>query len=346
MNIYTEAGWLDVPLLIRQGMPFIFVTGARGTGKTYGAFSYVIEERIPFIFMRRTLSEIEVLWSNEMLNPFMDYNRDHGTNIGIIKKTKYTGIICEREEDKNGKLIQSGPALGLAAALSTFANLRGFSGSQYEFLFYDEFIPEKHVRSLKDEHMAFMNVYETVNRNRELTGRKPLQCFCASNSNRLDNDIYMGLQLVSKVDAMKRKGQLVSVMAKRGILLVNMEKSPISQRKETTALYRMAAGTGFDAMALRNEYIGEEETGKIKSRPLGEYNPICAVGEICIYRHKSKREYYITTHFSGSPPTFGVGDAERLRFRKAFGWIWREYIEDLCIFESRICEILLTKYID
>lgn len=346
MIIYTNEGWLDVPLLVRQGMPFIFITGARGTGKTYGSFSYCIEENIKFIFMRRTMGEIEVLWANELLNPFKDYNADHGTNIGIIKKTKYTGVIVEREADQNGKLVQKGPILGLAVALSTFANLRGFSGSDYDLLFYDEFIPERHVRPIKDEHMAFMNVYETINRNRELQGRKPLQCICASNSNRLDNDMYMGLGLVAKVDRMKREGQLVSIMPKRGIMLVNMEHSPISEQKRNTALYRMSAGTGFDRMALNNEYIGEEETGTIKSVPIKEYTPIASIGEITIYRHKSKHCYYVTTHKSGSPPTFGIGDSERARFRKSFGWLWREYIDDLCIFESRICEILLTKYFD
>ena len=346
INIYTTEGWLDVPLLIRQGMPFIFITGARATGKTYGTFSYCIENEIPFIFMRRSMSEIEVLWSNEMLNPFKDYNDDHGTNIGIIKKTKYTGIIAEREPDQNGKLIQKGASLGLAVALSTFANLRGFSGSEYELLFYDEFIPERHVRTIKDEHMAFMNVYETINRNRELLGRKPLQCVCASNSNRLDNDMYMGLGLVSKVDKMKREGQMVSIMPKRGILLVNMEQSPISEQKRDTALYKMSAGTGFERMALDNQYIGEEETGRIKPVPIKEYSPICGIGEITIYRHKSKHQFYVTTHRSGSPPVFGIGDSERARFRKNYGWIWREYISNSCIFESRICEILLTKYFE
>lgn len=346
MDIYKTSGYLDIPLLFKQGMPFIFATGARGTGKTYGVFEYSIENALQFIYMRRTMAEVEVLWKDESLNPFLPFNRNTGHNIGIVRRSKYTGIITERELNSDGTMTPTGQPLGLVVALSTFANLRGFNGLQYKLLFYDEFIPELHVRPIREEHMAFMNVYETVNRNRELEGEPPLLCFCASNANRLDNPLYLGLGLVSKVDRMKREKQLVSVLAKRGILLVNMENSPISKLKEDTALYRMAAGTGFDRMALHNQYIGEEEQGAIGSRPLKEYTPLCAVGEICIYKHKSRRNYYISLHVSGTPPVFGVGDAERKRFRKSFGWLWAAYLDNLIYFESRICEILLTKYFE
>lgn len=346
MYIYNDIGYLNVPLLMGQNMPFIFITGARGTGKTYGVFDFCIENNLPFIYMRRTMAEVEVLWKDESLNPFLPLNRNTGRNIGIIRKSKYTGVIIDREINDDGTMRPVGPALGLVVALSTFANLRGFNGVQYKVLFYDEFIPELHVRPIKEEHMAFMNVYETINRNRELEGEKPLLCVCASNANRLDNPLYLGLGLVSKVDRMKRNKQLVSILSKRGILLVNMEDSPISEQKANTALYRMSAGTGFDRMALHNQYLGEEEQGNIGSRPLKEYNPICAVGELCVYKHKSKRNYYISTFCTGSPPTFGYGDTERKRFIKSFGWLWAAYLDNLIYFESRICEILLTKYFE
>ena len=43
-NIYTQEGWLDVPKIVEKPYPFIFCTGARGVGKTYGALKYVIEK--------------------------------------------------------------------------------------------------------------------------------------------------------------------------------------------------------------------------------------------------------------------------------------------------------------
>lgn len=345
MNIYNEEGWLDVPKIMGMGMPFVFCTGARGTGKTYGALEYGLDGG-PFIYMRRTQGEVDILCSNEMLNPFLPLNRNTGRNIGFKKVSKYTAAIYERQEEEDGTLSIVGPPLGMCCALSTFANLRGFNGSQFDFLIYDEFIPESHVRPLRDEHLAFMNAYETINRNRELEGRSALRCFCASNSNRLDNALYMGLGLVSKVDRMKRDGQILSVLGKRGIILLNMEQSPISERKRNTALYRMAAGTGFEKMALDNVYVGEDARINIGSKPLREYNAICAVGELCIYRHKSRSEYYVSEHTSGTPPTFATTAAELERFRRSFSWLWSAYLERKVFFESRICEILLTKYFD
>ena len=80
-NIYTPEGWLDVPKIVAKPYPFIFCTGARGVGKTYGALKYVIENGIPFIYLRRTLTETEFLAANESNTPFARLNEDTGECI-------------------------------------------------------------------------------------------------------------------------------------------------------------------------------------------------------------------------------------------------------------------------
>ena len=50
-------------------------------------------------------------------------------------------------------------------ALSTFSTLRGMDLERFKVLYYDEFIPELHVRAMKAEGMAFSQTYETINRN-------------------------------------------------------------------------------------------------------------------------------------------------------------------------------------
>lgn len=344
IKLYLDNGYLNVPGIVSCGMPFIFGTGGRGIGKTYGVFSWCLDQGKKFIYMRRTQSELESCWSDEEINPFKKLNVDRGENLGIIKHSKYTGWICEREADSNGRLVQKGSVIGIAIALSTFANIRGFSGEDFEVLFYDEFIPERHVRPIKDEANAFFNAIETINRNRELDGRAPLLVICMSNANRLDNPLYMGMGVVSKVDRMKRDRQEISIQPSRGLCLINMEYSPISERKKNTALYLLTSNTTFENMALSNEYIGEDDRRYIGSRPLSEYAPIVAPGEICIYKHKSRREYYVSTHKSGAPQVFMTSDSDLHRFRKAYTWLWAEYLKGQVYFESRICEILLTKY--
>ena len=50
-NLFLENGYVDMARIIEQKYPFILMTGARGTGKTYGALKYVIEHKMKFIYM-------------------------------------------------------------------------------------------------------------------------------------------------------------------------------------------------------------------------------------------------------------------------------------------------------
>jgi hypothetical protein len=341
MQIYREDGYLDIPKILSYGLPFIFIVGARGTGKTYGSLLYPVENDIKFMYMRRTQSQADLI-KQPIFFPFKTINKDKGWNIGIESISKYNSGFYNQEKLEDGSFKCVGSPLGFTCALSTLSNLRGFDASDVGLLFYDEFIPEKHEKPIKKEGWALLNAYETINRNRELKGEKPLQLLCAANSNDLGNPIFMELQLVRTAQQMKRKKQEVYINKERGIMLIVLDKSPISERKQTTALYRLSRGSDFEKMSIHNEFSGEE-VGRIKSKPLIEYVPIVSVGEITIYRHKSNRSYYVSTHKTGTPVTYGSGDMERARFRRIYQWVWDEYMENNIEFEEYLCEILLTK---
>jgi hypothetical protein len=340
MNIYQESGYIDIRKILSTNVPFIFIVGGRATGKTYTSLKTVIEDSIKFIYMRRTQSQADMI-NKPQFSPYKVLNTDFKWNIGVESISKYNAGFYHQEE-QDGKLICVGSPLGYTCALSTVSNMRGFDASDVDLLLYDEFIPEKHERPIKNEGAAFLNAYETINRNRELTGRKPLQVLCLANANDLANPIFMELHLVRKAEQMRRKGQEIYIDRDRGIALFILDKSPISQKKKTTALYRLTMGSNFEKMSLDNDFSGEE-IGRISSRPLAEYRPIVSIGEICIYEHKSKHEYYVSTHITGSPPAFGTGDTERARFRRIYQWVWAEYMENNIEFEEYLCEILLTK---
>lgn len=343
MKLYLDSGYINIAALIETGMPFIFCWGGRGTGKTYGALKWAIENGVKFGLMRRTQSQLDLI-SKPEFSPFKSINNDTGSNVSIVPLSKYNGGIYKMDF-VDGKNVAQGAPIGYTFALSTIANIRGFDGSDIELLIYDEFIPEPHSRPIKEEHEAFMNAYETINRNRELQGRKPLQVLCLANANALDNPLFMGLEIVTKADKMNRNRQEYSLDNKRGLLLVNLCNSEISEQKSNTALYRLVRNSNFSKMALSNDFSGEEERGRIGSRPLQEYRPLVVVGELCIYRHKSQDLYYCSSHITGSPLKFGVGESERARFRRLYSWLWPVYLDNKMDFEERICEILLTKYV-
>jgi hypothetical protein len=340
MNIYQESGYLDIRKILALNLPFIFVVGGRGTGKTYTCLETVIEDEIKFIYMRRTQTQVDII-SIPDYSPFKSLNKDFNWNIGAHSLTKNSSAFYNQEE-QDGKLICVGAPLGYLCALSTLSNMRGFDASDVTLFIYDEFIPEKQERPIKGEGAAYLNAVETINRNRELKGNKPLQSICFANANDLANPLFMELGLVRKAEQMRRKKQEVYIDRERGIGMFILDKSPISEQKSTTALYRLTKGSNFNRMSINNDFSGEE-IGKIASRPIAEYKPIVTVGEVTIYEHKSNGSYYVSTHKTGSPPSFGTGDAERARFRRIYQWIWDEYMENNIEFEEYLCEILLTK---
>jgi hypothetical protein len=96
-------------------------------------------------------------------------------------------------------------------------------------------------------------------------------------------------------------------------------------------------------MAIRNSFINEER-GRIETRPIKEYRPIVSIGEITVYKHKSRREYYVTTFRSGSPDSYTTGEKDRERFRKKYLFLWQCYMRREVVFEEYMSEILFDKY--
>lgn len=329
MSIYLSSGYLDIRKILSYGQPFNFIVGGRGTGKTYGALKTAYEDDIKFILMRRTQAQCDLINKPEF-NPFKVLNSDLKTEVTVKSISKYNSKIVEETEETE-KII------GYTCALSTIANMRGFDASDVNLLLYDEFIPEKHERAIKNEGSAFLNAYETINRNREIKGSKPVQVLCMANAFNVANPIFLELGLVGRCEKMKNSGSELFIDHERGVLLVLLQHSKISRAKADTALYRLSSGSYAD-MALSNDFV-YNSTDNIKSLSLKEYKLLCSVGEISIYKHKSKRTYYISEHRTGTAPVFKSDEVDLQRYRKNFGlMLYSAYMRN-----NITCESLLTK---
>ena len=342
MKLYDDNGYMSIANIIAKGYPFNFITGGRGTGKTYSALKYAVENGIKFILLRRTQQQCDIINTPEF-NIFRPLNDGEGWNIGSKKISKQNAAFY-RMEEVDGKEVASGEPLGYTAALSTLSNMRGFDASDVGLLIYDEFCPERHERLIKNESDAFFNAIETINRNRELTGHPPITCLCLANSNDLANPIYVSLGILATIDKMRSKGREVYENRERGLLVISLKNSPISERKSKTALYRLTEGSDFAGMAISNEYVADVPS-TIRHVPLAECRPIVTADKITIYRHKSNRHLYVSTHKTGVCPVYGADDTSVTRFRQAWGWIWVEYLRNNIIFEDYAAEIMLTKYL-
>ena len=343
MQIYNQEGYFEVGNVLKTKLPFLFVVGGRGTGKTFSSLKYVIEHNIKFVFLRRTQSQVDLLNKQEF-SPFTPIANYLGINIVSVPLSKYNVGFYKAEVSEEGKLSPVGPCLGYSMALSTISNLRGFSAEDVELMIFDEFIPERHERPIKEEASALFNAYETINRNRELQGRDPLQLVCLSNSNEAGNPVFTELKLISKVELMKKKGQIYSLDYDRGIGIFMLDNSRISKEKQDTALYRATKGSEFEQMALFNEFE-EFKTDLIRPMPIKEYKPICSVGEITFYKHKADGTYYCTTMKFGDPETYGADQTDRKRWYRKYSFLWTAYMRNKIYFEDATSEIIFNKYL-
>lgn len=288
-NLYLSSGYLNCDYVLSYRLPVTIIIGGRGTGKTYGMLDWCMEHERSIIFMRRTQGQTDLINKPEFspINPVAVHRGMRCTTKPI---SKYNSGIYIGDEDPK--------LLGFTAALSTFSNLRGFDASGVDMLIYDEFIPEKHERPIKGEGDAFLNVYETVNRNRELQGRPPLQAVLLSNANRLDSPVLSALDLVKVVDRMTKKGQQEYINHQSGIGVFLLMDSPISQAKGDTQIYRLTAGSSFAKMSLSNAFA-YDDMSDVRSLPLTGWKLLAQLGPYYIY--KKDRHWYISAHCSGSP---------------------------------------------
>lgn len=284
-KLYTNQGWLDWDYLYNRTGAFCMVVGARGTGKTFGLLKYVVEHNIKFMYVRRLKTQLDES-TTQQGNPFKSVNR--AIDAGIYPKANKTSVLfLEPGPDQDAPPI----VRGYGVALSTFATLRGVDYTDVECIIFDQAVPMAGQKPIKQEFPAFLNLYETVNRNRELFGRPPVKCFLLGNANKLANPYFTGWGFMGTALNMIRGGQSFWQSPDKTRIMVMMVDSPISERKRTTALYKNSSAS-FDKMALSNTFTTDPT--RVKSRPLQQYNHICSVGQIGFYKHKSKSEIYVS----------------------------------------------------
>lgn len=331
---YLPSGYIDMPDIIENNYPFCFVVGARGTGKTYGALQYAYQHPDQrFILMRRTQDQADIIGRDETC-PFK----------AVTEDLEAEAVKCDKVVKTVTGYYLAGDLIGYGVGLTTFANIRGVDFRDVQVIYYDEFIKERHQRKITAEGMAFLNMVETVNRNRELQGRPPVKVVCMANSDDIANPLFIELGLVTTAEKMLKKGQEVYTDPKRGIYLAILKHSRISQQKENTALYKLVnQQSDFFKMAISNDFNIDDDI-VIKSRPLIEYVPKYQIGECCIYKHKSGSGYYVSSHIQGKPVVYGAGEMEKTRFCRQHPEVWDAYMRREIIFESYLLVRIFESY--
>ena len=283
-DLYLPEGWLNFDYIQDAKAWLIVIIGKRQVGKTYGALQSMLRYDKQHILLRRTTAELETISAAPDLNPYKVFEPDY--YVGLFKSAKKLCRICNYTTDPEGR-VEQGRQRGIATSLSEIAHIRGFNGSAFTDLVYDEFIPEKGVVTQKTEGEAFLNAYTTINGNRELKGLPPLRAWLLANTNNINSAVLEALNLTDDILYMRRKGK-EELITDNGVYIIQPNSERITaQRKETALMRQVSSKSEFYGMAIENEW-SYDESPYVKSMPIKYMKPVWVYDDlISCWKHKN-----------------------------------------------------------
>ena len=356
MGKVSKYTWICDWLPYSKEYPVQFFIGNRGDGKTYGALDGAIEnyerDGSKILFSRLTIKEqqqITASKTSEKGNPFKKINKKEDRHITIIPggNNSLVSTITDFEIDDKNNLIMSGNIYGYACSLVDICDVRGQDFDDVDDWVIDEFIPEKHKRLPKGLGDAFLNGYETINRDREDEGRDPLRVWALANANDIYNPIFKELGLVSICEKMKRLGQKDFYIKDRGIAIHLLEDAEdLVEARSKRAIAKLAKGTNYEDMAFNNEFV-YNDFSNVGFRKVVGMIPLVTFNGITIYSQKGSRKIYCSYAPAKCMSFDLTKDSELLLFKKRFGnKIYNSFVNQNIQFESyeikaRILEVIL-----
>ena len=332
MKLYDDNGYPNTGLWYISQYPIVLIWGARSIGKTISALIAQTKRNEPFILLRRKQLHADLCMLPEM-SPFKTVNNILNTDYTTARIEKnYGGIYHSTEKD--GKTVPSGKPVGYIAALATFANVRGAGMEDVKTVIYDEYTGEKNDRAIKGEESLILNMYETINRNREIDEQNPqppLRAIFLSNSNEFLNPVFSAFNVVDIAEKMIINKKTVVELPERGIILINYLNSPISEKKANTALYRATNNKEFKKMAIENDFNFDTNV-KIKPQNIAHAKPIAEFSDFfTIYENNG---IYIDLRRSGSPVTFSNNADGVKQFCRKFPKIYFQILKGNCCYQN------------
>lgn len=288
LDLYTGDGWVNIPAVAALGCWCNIIIGKRQVGKTFGTLKYMLDENKYFLYMRRTVNELQAVAADPDLNPFNALKKV-GYDIGIQKAGKISYSIgpCEYLEN-GGFAIPKKCAIGMA--LPSIAGIRGFNGSAFTDLVFDEFIPERIIAKRKAEGEALLNAYVTVCGNRELEGQPPLRMWLLANAFDISSPILEQLGCTDIVARMSRSGR-EWCMTDSGVFIAMPHSDKVSDKRKQTALMKHLAGKGdFYKMAMENQFV-YNNLENVVPRPLKGMVPLFAYDGMYCYQMDATHYY-------------------------------------------------------
>lgn len=222
---------------------WMFIIGMRGGGKTYGSLKWCIEQHLShkrkgetwqFMYVRRMKTELDkltIMRGGRLFNAVRDEFPDHEL------KAESNILTCD------------GEVCGYAQALSTASVLKSDAFPDVWCIVFDEFIIDNRgtYHYLKDEVTKFLDLYETVARN-----RVGVRVFFLSNAVSITNPYFDFFHLNKPYNGdVQRFGDEV--------LVQNFVSPELAKLKKESRFGKIIAGTEYSDYAYENDWLMDNE---------------------------------------------------------------------------------------
>ena len=332
-DLYLPAGWLNFEYIASKPAWLYVVIGKRQVGKTYGALHHMLAEDKSFILLRRTTAELNMITSNPKFNPFKPFVPEFYVDLF---KSGDVYSIKDYSLDDHGK-AKEGKERGIATSLTQISKIRGFDGSAFTDIVFDEFIPEKGVITRKSEGDAILNALTTIGGNRELNGKPPLKVWLLANTNNISSAILDALDLTDIVLMMRRKG-LEEYTTDDGCVIIQPQSEVITEkRKETALMKRISKKSEFYGMAIENEW-SYDVSPYIKTLSLKGMHPVFSFDDNIYCWENDKGFYICKAAFHGKAPKFSNNQTDRETLARQFGSLIDAYYAGIVFFADLRCQ--------
>lgn len=285
MSLYKENGYLNYKYICDVGQRYIDIIGGRGIGKSHLICDIWNDGHFPILYVRRTNVALE--------NSF--------STIGDFVKPDWFGKdIRLKYNDKKGygkayltdEDLQNDKPFIVGVSLSTFQNKTGIDFTRFYDVIFDEFIPQKGDRPIKNEFQAYKNIMEVLFRNRPDSETEKIRTWFFGNSNAIMSNILIGYRLIPDCyKAVKERTEITQVDRCETTLILP-SKSPISEKKRQNAFYRNLP-KGRAKMELDNDFMDLEDD-RIRHQNLKEYTHAMKTPLFSVWLHKSDFKFYVT----------------------------------------------------
>lgn len=281
------------------------VVGGRGKGKTYGTLKDCYEDKIQFIFTKRTNRDVDLLTAGSGslgaakskfgmdFSPFKSINRDLGCNVKAFKIDDGIGGFWNCAPDDDGEEVAEGLPIGTLISLNSVSKFAGFDMSDSEWLIFDEFIPRPWEKVNRKEGDQLLDLYKTVQRDREHRGKPPLKLICLANAVSISNSVTNILEVVDILADMAAYGTEYYYDPDRGIMIHLLPNDEAFDEKEKESmLFKAMGNTDWGKMAFENEFA-YNDTSSVNKVQLKGYKCVCSY----IYKDKTTYIYQKDGHY-------------------------------------------------